>query len=79
MPTPIKEVEVTLGFHYNSLKIKKKSIETQIKNIMTNVGASILGNEMTIKINPDVIYVNFVLIGSNKVDVSYNLEQQVRS
>lgn len=77
MPTPIEAVDVTLGFFgVFSSEIAEK-MKFQILNNLSQLGATLKNKEIDILTEPDVTYITFSVIGNNKVDVAYHLEELV--
>lgn len=79
MPTPIEEVDVTLGFFGEFSSEVADKMKLQILNELSQLGATLKNKEIDILKEPDVTYIHFSVIGSNKVDVAYHLEELVCS
>lgn len=78
-PTPLEGVEVYLGFQGNYDSLVKQQVEDQLKTLLASLGAKLRHNEVHIEIFPEATRVNFTVIGANKVDVAFYLEQLVKS
>lgn len=77
MHTPIDSVEVILGFRGEYDDVTAIPIVNQLGKIVKNL-KGVINNEGIIgDASTDVLYIKFSLIGSNKVDVAYRLEQMV--
>lgn len=75
--TPVDTVEAVLGIRGEYDDITAVPVINQIYRIIRNLKGSLDRNGVTSEITPDVLYIKFSLIGSNKVDVAYRLEQMV--
>ncbi|EFA05918.2 zonadhesin isoform X2 [Tribolium castaneum] len=73
---PVESVEVTLGFRGEYDDISSIPVINQVTKIIQSLEGILSGGFKT-EISDDVLYVKFSLIGSNKVDVAYRLEQLV--
>ncbi|KAB7506063.1 Kunitz-type serine protease inhibitor bitisilin-3, partial [Armadillidium nasatum] len=77
-------VVVTLGFRKGnelSNKLEKgneQEIKKQVKMLLKHLSAETLEDDISIINLPEITQVKFTLLGSNKVDVAYQLEDQVR-
>lgn len=79
-PTPVESVEVTLGFRGENINSDSiVHVVNQITKLVTNNLNGHVNNDEGIKAEtePNAFLVKFTLIGSNKVDVAYTLEQLV--
>lgn len=77
VPTPIEQIEVTLGIRGEYDDITAVPVANQIAKIIRNMKGLFTPEGVTSDITSDVLYVKFGLIGSKKVDVAYRLEQMV--
>lgn len=77
VPTPIEDVEVTLGFRGEYDGVLAEPVVNQISKIIKNLGGTVSADGMKAETTPDVLFVKFSLVGNNKVDVAYRLEQMV--
>ncbi|RXG71031.1 Kunitz-type serine protease inhibitor bitisilin-3 [Armadillidium vulgare] len=80
----VESVVVTLGFRKGnelSNKLEKgneQEIKKQMKMLLKHLSAETLEDDISIINLPEITQVKFTLLGSNKVDVAYQLEDQVR-
>lgn len=74
---PVESVEVTLGFRGEYDDISSVPVVNQITKIVQSLDGIISSTGFKTEITEDVLYVKFSLIGGNKVDVAYRLEQLV--
>ncbi|XP_063231610.1 balbiani ring protein 3-like [Bacillus rossius redtenbacheri] len=79
LPVPIEAVQVKLGFNNYHNKSAIQQIEAEMKKMIFDLGAKLKDDIIQIEIYPDIIYVHFDIIGANKVDVAYYLEEMVKS
>ncbi|KAG8232187.1 hypothetical protein J437_LFUL011414 [Ladona fulva] len=84
MPTPIEAVEIHLGFHGNHAGMKKKAVIASIREMLNKMGAKIKADAIEVESRSsdsdgETTHVQFSLIGPNKVDVAYQLEQMVKA
>lgn len=77
MPTPVEAIEVQLGFQGQYEEAVSGKLEAEVRRALKQLGAKIRNNLIEVKTHPDVTYVNFEVIGSNKVDVAFHLEEVV--
>lgn len=75
--TPIEKADVILGFRGEFDDVSADPVVTQITKIIRSMNGNIHDEGMTKEISPDALYIKFSLIGANKVDVAYKLEQMV--
>ena len=75
--TPIETVDITLGFRGEYDDISAIPVSNQINKIVKNLKGVITKNGIELDITPDVLYAKFSLVGGNKVDVAFRLEQMV--
>lgn len=75
--TPIEFVDVTIGFKGEYDDVSAIPIVNKIKMLLSNLKGTIKNNEVMAKITSDVLYIKLQLIGNNKVDVAFLLEQMV--
>lgn len=74
----MEKAEVTLGFRGEFDDVNAQPVVNQITKIVKNLNGNINGDGLKTEVTPDTLYIHFSLIGSNKVDVAYKLEQMVR-
>lgn len=79
VPTPVESVEVTLGFRGEYDDISAEPVVNQISKIMSNLKGTVSPDGIKPEVTTDVLYVRFSLVGNNKVDVAYRLEQMVNT
>ncbi|KAJ4448194.1 hypothetical protein ANN_10207 [Periplaneta americana] len=79
LPTPIQAIEVQLGFQGRQDKTSNQKLMTEVRKTLEKLGATLHNNVMEVKTYPDVTYVTFEVVGSNKVDVAFHLEEMVRA
>ncbi|XP_066152915.1 uncharacterized protein [Euwallacea fornicatus] len=74
---PLVTAAVSLGFRGEFDDVTAIPVVNQVTKIIQNLNGNV--NELGVyaETTPDVLYVKFSLIGSNKVDVAYRLEQMV--
>jgi hypothetical protein len=78
VPTPVDAVEVQLGFQGQQHDIYTNvRLQEEVRSTLEKLGAKLRNNLMEVEAYPDVTYVTFEVIGSNKVDVAFHLEQMV--
>ncbi|XP_017786716.1 PREDICTED: balbiani ring protein 3-like [Nicrophorus vespilloides] len=77
LPTPVESVEITLGFRGEYDEVTAVPVINQISKITKNMKGTVTNDGLEYEVTPDVLYIKFSLIGSNKVDVAYRLEQMV--
>lgn len=77
MHTPIETVEIILGFRGEFDDVTAVPVVNQISKIVKNLKGILNEDGITSEANTDVLYIKLSLIGSNKVDVAYRLEQMV--
>ena len=77
MKVPVESVEVTLGFRGEYDDVSAVPVVNQITKIVKNMNGIISSQGFKTEISSDALYIKFSLIGSNKVDVAYQLEQMV--
>lgn len=77
MPTPIESVDITLGFRGEYDDVTAVPVINKIAKIVHNLRGTVGEDGMNAEVTNDVLFVKFSLIGSNKVDVAYRLEQMV--
>lgn len=75
--TPVDAVEINLGVIGKYDDITAILVVNQIQKIIKNLNGLLDSTGVTTEIVPDILYVKFFLIGDNKVDVAYRLEQIV--
>ncbi|GLH00224.1 Papilin [Gryllus bimaculatus] len=79
VPTPIKDINVTLGFYGHYDTSSKDQMESELRYILKKLGAKLKNDDMDIVISQEKMLMFFKLVGSNKVDVAYHLEEMVKS
>nr|XP_022902311.1 balbiani ring protein 3 [Onthophagus taurus] len=77
LPTPIESVDIILGFRGEFDDITAIPVINQITKIVKNLRGVPSDDGFLTDINNDGLYIKFSLIGTNKVDVAYRLEQMV--
>jgi hypothetical protein len=77
VPTPVEAIEVQLGFQGQYEEAVSGKLEAEVRRVLKQLGAKIRNNLIEVKTHPDVTCVNFEVIGSNKVDVAFHLEEVV--
>lgn len=77
--TPIEKAEVTLAFRGEYDDISSQPVINQITKIIRNINGHMNSDGITSETTGDVLFIKFSLIGRNKIDVAYNLEQMVGS
>lgn len=75
--TPIESVEIVLGFRGEFDDVTAVPVTNQVSQIVKNLKGIINNNGITSEITGDALYIKLSLIGTNKVDVAYRLEQMV--
>ncbi|KAF5293262.1 hypothetical protein FQR65_LT11002 [Abscondita terminalis] len=78
LPTPVENVDVVVGFRGEYDDISAMPIINNIKSILTDLRGTVKNNEILAEYTSDALYIKFSLIGSNKVDVAFILEQMVK-
>uniref|UniRef100_A0A1Y1L736 Thyroglobulin type-1 domain-containing protein n=1 Tax=Photinus pyralis TaxID=7054 RepID=A0A1Y1L736_PHOPY len=78
LPTPIEYVEVIIGFRGEYDDITATPVLNRIKSIINHYKGSIRDNEIVMETTPEALHIKFALVGGNKVDVAYLLEQMVK-
>jgi hypothetical protein len=74
---PVESVEVTLGFRGEYDDVSAVPVVNQVSKIVKNMNGIISSQGFKTEATSDALYVKFSLIGMNKVDVAYKLEQMV--
>ncbi|XP_071535769.1 uncharacterized protein [Panulirus ornatus] len=80
----VESVVVTLGFRgreagMNHLgRAKGKEIRDQVNDLLKQMTAETLENEVGVVDLPDLTQVKFTLLGNNKIDIAYQLEEKVK-
>lgn len=75
----MEKAEVTLGFRGEFDDVNAQPVVNQVTKIIKNLNGNLNSDGLKTEVMPDALYIHFSLIGSNKVDVAYKLEQMVRS
>lgn len=78
MTTPIEKAEVTLAFRGEYDDISSQPVINQITKIIKSLNGHLCSDGITSEATGDILFIKFALIGNNKIDVAYNLEQMVR-
>lgn len=73
----MESVEVTLGFRGEYDDISAEPVVNQISKIISSLKGTISSDGIKPEATADVLFVRFSLVGNNKVDVAYRLEQMV--
>lgn len=76
-PSPVEKVEVILGFRGEYDDVSAIPVVNQIGRIVRSLKGIIDSDGIQINIADDALYVKFSLIGNQKVDIAYTLEQMV--
>ncbi|KAK4325646.1 hypothetical protein Pmani_003739 [Petrolisthes manimaculis] len=80
----VESVVVTLGFRGREAGVKQlgkakgKEIRDQVNKLLKQMTAETLENEVGVIDLPDLTQVKFTLLGKNKIDVAYQLEEKVK-
>ncbi|KAK8392409.1 hypothetical protein O3P69_014644 [Scylla paramamosain] len=83
-PVAVESVVVTLGFRGRDAgmkhlgKVKGKEIKDQVNTLLKQMTAETLENDVGVVDLPDLTQVKFTLLGKNKIDVAYQLEEKVK-
>ncbi|KAG0715605.1 hypothetical protein GWK47_011538 [Chionoecetes opilio] len=59
-------------------KVKGKEIKEQVNTLLKQMTAETLENDVGVVDLPDLTQVKFTLLGKNKIDVAYQLEERVK-
>ncbi|PNF36509.1 Amyloid beta A4 protein [Cryptotermes secundus] len=80
LPTLVDAVEVQLGFQGQQQDMtSNERLISDVRRATEKLGAKLRNNLIEVKKHSDVTYVTFEIIGSNKVDVAFHLEEMVRA
>lgn len=79
LPTPIRDINVTLGFYGHYDASSKDQMENELRFILGKLGAKLRNDEVSVLNSPEQMMMFFKIIGNNKVDVAYHLEEMVKS
>ncbi|KAH1000715.1 neurogenic locus notch homolog protein 3 isoform X1 [Dendroctonus ponderosae] len=74
---PVESAEVTLAFRGKFDDILAIPVVNQITKTVQRLKGNVNDDGFHTHVTPDVLYVTFSVIGSNKVDVAYSLEQMI--
>lgn len=77
MPTSVEAVEVTLRFPGHFLATDEALFVREVKTFLHELGAK-LREDVKVEITEDSAILRFEIIGANKVDVAFHLEELVR-
>ncbi|XP_069977259.1 uncharacterized protein [Penaeus vannamei] len=81
----VESVVVTLGFRGREAgmkhlgKAKGPQIREQVNHLLKAMTAETLENEVGVVDLPDLTQVKFTLLGENKIDIAYQLEEKVKN
>ncbi|XP_057651996.1 uncharacterized protein LOC130891358 isoform X1 [Diorhabda carinulata] len=75
--TPIEKADMTLVFRGEFDDISAVPVVNQIKKIIKSLHGNVNNDGIKASTTSDALYIKFSLIGDNKVDVAYKLEQMV--
>lgn len=68
---------MTLAFRGEFDDVSSQPVVNQITKIIRSLNGHLGSDGIASEATGDVLFVKFSLIGSNKIDVAYNLEQMV--
>lgn len=77
VPTPIEAVHITLGFFGDFSSVVSGMMKSQLLRDLTKLGATIQNKQIELLKEPGVTYIHFTVVGNNKVDIAYHLEELV--
>ncbi|KAF5273134.1 hypothetical protein FQA39_LY07624 [Lamprigera yunnana] len=78
LPSPIQNVDIIIGFRGEYDDVSTIPVINNLKSIIRDLKGTIKNNEVLAEYSGEQMYIKFTLIGSNKVDVAFILEQMVK-